>query len=117
MWTKAFRRICCPEISMISGRSRDFDSLVFAEGTSPFADETYVNEGVVRRSRNLNKAKPIADAGFGFDVLGFIGIWLDLLPEVRDIDAQVVGSIFRAGSPNFPEDLAVGQNFPRMLDE
>ena len=67
--------------------------------------------------RNSNEAKPIANAGFGFDMFGIVWIRLNLLPEVSDIDTQVVGPLFRIGPPNFPEDLAVGQNFPCVLNE
>ena len=66
---------------------------------------------------NLNKTKPVADTGFGFDALGVVWIQLDLLPEVSDMDAQVVDPFFRIRPPNFPKDLAMGQNFPRVMDE
>ena len=38
----------------------------------------------------IRRAQPIADAGFGQDVLRPLGIGLDLLPELAHIDPQIL---------------------------
>ena len=55
-----------------------------------------------KRKRSLRRAQPVANAGFGEDILRTLGIGFDLLPELADIDPQILG---------------VGQIIPKLAEQ
>src|SRR5665213_3138555 len=64
---------------------------------------------------SVGSAQPVTDAGFGQDVLGTVWLGLDLLPELADIDAQVL-SVCEWG-PQLTEQEPVCQDLAGMLDQ
>src|SRR6266540_370307 len=69
----------------------------------------------VRAGRSVRSAQPITDAGFGQDVLRAFGIRLDLLPELPNVDSEVLG----VGQlvPELAEQELMGQHLAGMLHE
>ena len=61
--------------------------------------------------------QPVADAGLGDEQLRLGRVRFQFLPQVRQIDAQVVGLLDRVRAPDLAEYLAVGQHLPGVLDE
>src|SRR5665213_2439071 len=64
---------------------------------------------------SVRGAQPVTDAGFGQDVLGTVWLGLDLLPQLADIDAQVL----RVGQriPQLTKQEFVRQNLAGVLDQ
>jgi len=56
-------------------------------------------------------SNPVADAGFGDDHFWASWVLFDLAPELRHVDAQIVGLACRTQSPYFLQDLPVGEDF------
>jgi hypothetical protein len=52
----------------------------------------------------------VADAGFGADAGGPGGVFFELVAQVGDVDAQVVGGVAGIWAPHTVQDLAVGQD-------
>src|SRR5947199_2959862 len=65
--------------------------------------------------RSIRGAEPVADAGFGQRELRALGIGLDLLAELADIDAQIL----RVSElvPQLLQEEAVGQHLAGVLHQ
>src|ERR1017187_9092501 len=59
----------------------------------------------------------IADAGLSGEQFRLRGVGLQFLPQVSQIDAQVVGLLDIVRPPNLAENLTVCEHFPGMLDK
>src|SRR5207247_1136728 len=64
---------------------------------------------------SVRSPQPVADAGLRQNIVRALGIGFDLLPELPDIDAQVlcVGEVV----PQFAEQEFVGEHFAGMLHQ
>ena len=64
---------------------------------------------------SYRRAQPIADPGFGEDVLRLLGIGFDLLPQLPHVDAKIlgVGQIV----PQLAEQEFMGEDLAGMLDQ
>ena len=91
----------------------------------PCAAETavaHISERLCAREKRsslliLWQNEAITDPRFGFDY-GRIGrIGFNLLPKMSHVDTQVLAMRLGFRSPNFTQDLAVGQDTSRMPNE
>jgi hypothetical protein len=60
--------------------------------------------------------QPIADTSFCNEQLGLGRIRLQLLPQVRHVNAEVMRLLDSVRSQHLAHDLAMGQNFSCVLD-
>ena len=60
--------------------------------------------------------QPIADTSFSNEQRGLGRIRLQLLVQVRHVNAEVMRLLGSVRSPDLAHDLAMGQNFSRVLD-
>src|SRR5262245_14622342 len=61
--------------------------------------------------------QPVADSGLVDQIARLRGIGFELLAELRHVHAQVLGVVGMGRSPDFFEQLAVCDDFARVLDE
>src|SRR5690554_6919969 len=59
----------------------------------------------------------VADAGLGDDELGMGRVFLDLLADLTDIDAQILRVLAMGGAPDFLEDLLVREHLAAVKQE
>ena len=65
------------------------------------------------RPRQLSGLRhPVADAELGQDDLGIVGVFLDLLAQLADIDAQVLRLLGVRRAPDGGQQLAMRQTLP-----
>ena len=64
---------------------------------------------------SVRRLKPIADAGFRQNVLRLCRVGLDLVPELPDIDAEILR--VNACGPKFLEKELMGQNLACVLNQ
>ena len=61
--------------------------------------------------------KPVADSRLSCDQSRFGWIGLDLLAQVRDVNAKILSMFFRFRSPDLAEDMAMSQDAAGMFHE
>src|SRR4029453_6268865 len=69
-----------------------------------------------KRQKALS-CKSISDPGRGLYQRRLCWIGLDLLAQMRDINAEVLPVFFRFRTPDFAQDVPVGEDTSRMPDE
>src|SRR4051812_49025050 len=69
------------------------------------------------KTRSVVGRDPIADAGFGEDDLRVFRVGLDLLANLADIDAQILGIAHVRGTPHGLKDLAMGHDLASVARE
>ena len=65
----------------------------------------------------LLRHQAIADPGLRYDEARFGGFGFEFLPQMRDINAQIMRVLDVVGTPDFEEDLSVGEDLAGVLDE
>ncbi len=64
------------------------------------------------RGNSVVAAQPVADTGFGQDVLRLRGIRFDLVAQLAYVDAKIVGFVHVRRAPHLPQQLLVGDDLP-----
>src|ERR1044072_8573087 len=66
---------------------------------------------------NLRGVELVADAAYGADELGVLGVALDLLAQVRDVDVAGALVAVELGLPELVHDLAAGEDLSGAADQ
>ena len=61
--------------------------------------------------------QPVTNAGLGEQEPWLCGIGFDFLTKLVHVDPKVVRFVSAPGSPYLAEELAVCEDFPRVLDQ
>ena len=65
----------------------------------------------------LVRVQPVSHARLGDDVVWTRWVWLELAPQVADVDAQHVHLLLVAHAPDLSQQLAVRQHFARVCHQ
>jgi hypothetical protein len=71
----------------------------------------------IKRLSRADLGDPIPDARLGNDDARIAGIFLDFLPDLTDIDPQILGVRCVSGAPYRGQNLAVGNHPAGMFRE
>ena len=68
------------------------------------------------RGLSLRLNKPIPNAWLGADQIRAAGFFLQLLPQVRNVNAEIMRLFHRLWPPDFREKLPMRENFACVCD-